>query len=154
MRAAALVLLLALPSCIAYSPLPLDPAPPTGTAVRARLTTTGAVRLSDLFGRPVLNVEGRLLDVSADSLHISLLSATEYGRPWDQADTLALARNELARLDEKQIDALRTGFLVGGLGVVTGAVIVALFKAATQSDTNGQGEPPDATLIPVFSYIW
>lgn len=147
---ALLVLLLA--GCSVYIPRPLDTPPPPGTEVRVKLTTPGAVRVSRLFGQPVEEIQGRLLSTYGDSLGLSFSSATEYGRPWDNADTLMVAREEYYQLDEKRLDGKRTALLVGGVGVVTGVVIGALFRAATRG---GQDEPPgeiDVILIPLFSF--
>jgi hypothetical protein len=115
------------------------------------LTTPGAVRVSRLFGQPLEEIQGRLLNANGDSLGLSLTRTTEYGRPWDSTDTLMVAREEYFQLDEKRLDRTRTAILVGGVGVVSGIVIGALFRAATRG---GEGEPPgdsDVTLIPLFS---
>ena len=150
-RVLGLVVVLFVSACSVYIPQPPDTPPPAGTQVRARLTTPAAVRVSDIFGVPVQEIEGRILDLDGDSLGLRLLSATEYRRPWDSADTLKLAMGELLQLDEKRIDGRRTALFVGGVGVVSGIVIGALFKAAAGS---GDGEPPgeiDVILIPLFS---
>ena len=151
MRVSGLALVLLLIGCSVYVPHPPDAPPPPGTEVRVRLTTPGAVRVSRVFGQPVEEIQGRLLNAKGDSLGLSLTRATEYGRPWDSADTLMVARNEYFQLDEKRLDGKRTALFVGGVGVVSGIVIGALFRAATRG---GEGEPPgdsDVALIPLFS---
>jgi len=151
MRFLGLAVVVFLSACSVYLPQPLDTPPTAGTQVRARLTTPGSVRVSEVFGVPVQEIEGRILNSSGDSLGLSILSATEYGRPWDSAETLKVAMGEIYQLDEKRIDGRRTAFLVGGVGAVSGIVIGALFNAASRSE---DGEPPgeiDVILIPLFS---
>jgi hypothetical protein len=151
MRISGMALVLVLSGCSVYVSHPPDAPPPPGTEVRVRLTTPGAVRVSRFFGQPVEEIQGRLLSANGDSLGLSLARVTEYGRPWDAADTLMVAREEYFQLDEKRLDGKRTALLVGGVGVVSGIVIGALFRAATRG---GEGEPPgdsDLTLIPLFS---
>lgn len=146
----AMVLLLA--GCSVYIPRSVDAPPPAGTQVRARLTTPGAVRISSLIGLPVLEVEGQIMNTDGDSLNIGLLSATEYGRPWDPGTTLRVARLEIDQLDEKRVDARRTALFAGGVGVVSGVVIAALFRAASRSE---DGEDPgeiDVILVPLLSF--
>ena len=152
MRVLSMAAALLLSSCSVYIPQPLDTPPPPGTQVRARLTTPGAVRVSGLVGLPVQEIEGRILNLDGDSLGLSLLSTTEYGRPWDSETTLKVAMGEIFQLDEKRIDGRRTAFLVGGLGVVSGIVIGALFKAASRSDNDEPSGEIDVILIPLFSF--
>ncbi|MFH1763773.1 MAG: hypothetical protein ABIF09_06230 [Gemmatimonadota bacterium] len=152
MRSFGLAVVALLAGCSVYIPQPLDTPPPAGTQVRAKLTTPGSVRVSRLFGLPVQELEGQILNMDRDSLGLSLLSATEYGRPWDSVDTLMVARGEILQLDEKRVDGKKTAFLVGGVGVVSGIVIGALFRAASSSK---DGKPPgeiDQILIPLFSF--
>ncbi|MFC1661174.1 hypothetical protein ACFL3S_06935 [Gemmatimonadota bacterium] len=153
MRGVGFVGILALSACTTYIPHPSDAPLPSGTEVRAELTTPGAVRISDLFGQPLRSVEGRVLSVSSDSMYVALLSATELGRPWDAVDTLSFAQGEILRLAEKRIDKKKTALLVGGVGTVSGVIIAALFRAATGS-TEGEGPgEEDRTIIPIFSII-
>jgi hypothetical protein len=149
MRLLGLAAVLLLAACSVYVPQPLATPPPVGTQVRARLTTPGAVRISRLFGQPVQELEGQVVHLRGDSLGLSLLSATEYGRPWDAVDTLMVAQGEVHQFDEKRLDGRKTALLVGGVGIVSGIVIGALFRAAARSE---DGEPPgeiDVTLIPL-----
>lgn len=152
MRIPALATVLLLAACSVYIPQPLETPPPPGAEVRVKLTTPGAVRVSRLFGQPIQELQGRILETSRDSLALSLISTEEYGRPWDAADTLMVAREEYFQLDEKRLDGKRTALLVGGVGVVSGVVIGGLFRAATRSE---DGDPPgeiDVILIPLFSF--
>ena len=116
MRLTLMAALLLLCGCSVYLPLDPDVPPPAGTNVRARLTTPGAVRISDRLGSPVREIEGEVLGFWGDSLGLNLMSTTEYGRPWDSVDTLKLATMEVFEFDEKRLDMKRTAFLVGGVG--------------------------------------
>lgn len=151
MRLTFAAVLLALCGCSVYVPLSPDTPPPVGTDVRARLTTPGAVRISDRMGAPVREVEGEVLSVGADSIGFGLLTASEYTRPWDSVDTLRVSTLEIFEMEEKRLDRTRTAILVGGVGIVTGVVIAAMFNASGSSE---DGDPPggiDAVLIPFFS---
>ena len=151
MRLTFVAVLLALCGCSVYVPLNPDTPPPVGTDVRARLTTPGAVRISDRLGSPVREVEGQILSFLGDSLGLSLMATTEFGRPWDSVDTLKLGTIEIFQLEEKKLDRRRTALLAGGVGVVSGVLIAALFRAAGGSE---DGDPPgdiDAIVIPLFS---
>ena len=151
MRFSFAVFLLLLGGCTVYVPLDPDVAPPPGTNVRARLTTPGAVRVSDRVGSPVQEVEGEVLSFRGDSLGLSLMATTEYGRPWDSAEMLTLSTLEISRLEEKRLDRRRTAFLAGGVGVVSGVIVAALFNAAGSSKDDDPGGGIDAILIPFLS---
>jgi hypothetical protein len=142
---------LLLSSCSVYLPLNSDTPPPVGADVRARLTTPGAVRISDLMGAPVREFEGEVLSVGADSIGFGLLTASEYTRPWDSVDTLRVATLEIFEMEEKRLDRTRTAFLVGGVGIVTGVVIAAMFNASGGSEDDDSPGGIDAVLIPIFS---
>lgn len=151
MRLTLVAALFVLCGCTVYLPLNPEVPPPAGTNVRARLTTPGAVRISDRLGSPVREIEGEILSFWGDSLGLSLMATTEYGRPWDSVDTLKIATAEVFQFEEKRLDKTRTAFLVGGVGVVTGIVIGAIYSAAGGADG---GDPPgdiDAIVIPLFS---
>ena len=143
--------LLVFSGCSIYLPADVDSPPPPGSNVRIRLTTEGAVRVSDEFGRPTREVEGKLLGLMGDSVGLGLLATTEYGRPWELADTLWLGLGEVIHLDEKKIDRRRTTFLVGGVSLVTGVVVASLFRASGGSE---EGDPPgeiDGLMMPILS---
>lgn len=151
MRFLPITLAIMLAGCTTYLSRPADPLPPAGTQVRAKLTTAGAVRVSELYGWPVQELEGRVLGVDGDSLDLGILSTTEYGRPWDLSASLLLAKGEILQLDEKRIDPRRTALFVGGVGLVSGVVVAALFKNAFGSDKGDPGGEIDVTLIPLLS---
>jgi hypothetical protein len=151
-RSFPLIMLLTLSGCAIYIPHPPADPPPPGTDIRARLTDPGAVRVTGLFGLPIRELEGRILELSPDSLRFALLSAQEYKLPWNQEQELSLAWSEVVTLEEKRIDRRRTALFVAGAGTLTGVLIAALFRAATRNE--GQEElPPDMAVIPIFSII-
>lgn len=151
MRLTFVAALFVLCGCSVYLPLNPEALPPAGTNVRATLTTPGAVRISDRLGSPVREIEGEVLSFWGDSLGLSLMATTEYGRPWDSVDTLKLGTMEIFQLEEKRLDKRRTAFLAGGIGVVSGVLIAALFRAATGSEDGEPPGDPDAIVIPFFS---
>lgn len=108
--------------------------------------------MTDLLGRPLRSLEGSVVDWSRDTLFLGLISATEWGRPWDSVDTLRVGLNELASIEEKHLDPWRTGLLVVGGSAVVGATVVALFQAAGSDEGGRNEEPPDRILIPLLSF--
>lgn len=137
--------------CSVYEPLSPGTAPPVGADVRARLTTPGAVRISDRMGEPVREFEGMVLSAGSDSIGFGLLTASEYTRPWDSVDTLKVSTLEIFEMEEKRLDRTRTAILVGGVGIVTGVVVAALFNASGGSEDGDPPGPIDGALIPIFS---
>ena len=120
--------------------------------MRARLTDPGAVRIMGLFGQPIREVEGRILETSPDSVRLGLLSAQEYRIPWNQEQLLSLAWSEVVTLEERRIDRGRTALVAIGAGALTGVLIAALFRAAANSEKEGDGQP-DMAFIPILSII-
>ena len=151
MRLSLAVSLLLLGGCTVYVPLDPGTPPSAGTNVRARLTTPGALRVSDRVGSPVQEVEGEVLVSQGDSLGLRLMATTEYGRPWDAAEVLTLSTLEIYQLEEKRLDRKRTAFLAGGVGVVSGVIVAALFNASGSSKDNDPGGDIDAILIPFLT---
>jgi hypothetical protein len=154
MRRVLFLLLIPVISCTAYVPLQIDSLPERGTEVRARLNPEGQVRLTGLLGRPVQHLEGRFLGGDPDSLRLGLISAVEFGRPWESVDTLRLARIELSGLDEKRVDRTRTTLAVGGGALATGLALAVLVSDGLLGNEGGdQEQPPDRILIPIFSIV-
>ena len=151
MRLSFAVSLLLLGGCTVYVPLDPGTPPPAGTNVRATLTTPGALRVSDRVGAPVRAIEGQVLNFWGDSLGLGLYSTTEYGRPWDSTDTLAVSAMEIFQLEEKRIDKVRTALVFGGVGVLSGVVIGAVYNSLGGSGDGNSGEGPDAAIIPLFT---
>jgi hypothetical protein len=105
------------------------------------------------LGVPVRQLEGSILGWANDSLSLGLLSAEEYGRPWDNQEILDLGVEELETLELKRIDPTRTVLLAGGAGAMLGTALVALWNAATNTSGGTNDEPPDVILIPFFSFV-
>ena len=151
MRFLVLATTLFLGACAVYIPRGPDNLPPPGTQVKAELTSGGSVRASESFGAPIRLIEGKIAEVEGDTVTFSLLSATEYGRPWESDLAVSVHRSEILQLDEKRIDRKKTAFLVGGLGVASGVVVAALFNAAGGKDKGGRPGEIDVALIPLIS---
>ena len=151
MRVLALAFVLLVSACSVYVPQPPDTPPPVGAEVRARLTPEGVVHVSEILGAPVLDVEGRILSADGGFLNLGLLSAGGNKRLGDSSDTLRVATGEILQLEEKRIDRRRSALLAGGVGVVSGVVLAAMFKSVNRRDSGVLDGEIEMILIPLFS---
>jgi hypothetical protein len=139
---------LAFVNCVSYQTIPSDQGPAPGTPVRATLTGPGALRVSGFFGRPVQSIEGEFLSTGADSLLLGVRRFAEFGAQHILPDTIAVARTDIALLQERRLSAGRTALAVAASGVAIGVLAIGLFRAAGGS--GGQdGEEPDRIRIPI-----
>ncbi len=138
-----------------YTYVPIDrakPVPATGREVRVELAEPRDVQTSDLLVRDVGTVEGRLLPADGDSL---LLYVT---RVWSgsgfQHDgghrRLALAAEQVRRLEEKRLAGAKTGTLIGlGLAAATAIVILVVEPGSGQGSSNGgNGDGKPLNIVP------
>lgn len=139
-----LLLLFVASGCHQYHPAEPE-AVSRGSDVRVRLTEEGRESLAGRTVRFERELEGSLLRVGPDSVWIvsprgnrsSVSSPSGLIR-----DTLALARNHVEAVEEREIDVLRTAGIIGG-----GVVGVGIFAATTVTEPSGigpSGNPNDS----------
>lgn len=135
--------LLVLSACYTYAPL-VGENPGLGDDVRVRLSQAEAVRVSDMTGRPIRTLEGRVFRVASDSLTLDVGWGAVYaGTPFaGRRDTLSFHERDLLELDRKELSRGRTALL--GVGLV--AAIVMIVTSVTGGGSgdgpgNGNGDP-------------
>jgi hypothetical protein len=149
LRAAALVVLLALPSlagCYQYEPI--DEARP-GMDVRARLAAEAAVRRSEGLDEPVVVVNGRVTAATADSLTLAVLLARDPSVFRDVAihDTVRLAMSEVQAMSVRSVSTGRSLLFAGALGV-GGFLIVRGISAIVGGGEGEDPPPPQVSVTP------
>jgi hypothetical protein len=120
-------------ACQSYRPIPLSAAP-AADAVRVELTAEGAERLAATLGPGVAAVEGRVAELTADSLRLTVSESvlrTGQSVAW-RGERVAVGRGDVAALRQRRPSAARSALL--GLAVVGGAAL-----AATQLGQSGGG---------------
>jgi len=112
----ALVFFLA--GCHVYVPVgPSVPAP--GTEVRARISDTAALGLSNQLGPGVIGLNGSLLRVDDNEIVLDLQSVRTLDRgtfPWTR-EQIRLERNHILTLERKKLSVGRTALFIGSLAV-------------------------------------
>ena len=87
-------------ACYTYAPVRT---PEPGSQVRAGLTVEGAVRQSDILGRPVRNLNGRLVSMDADEVALDVIVASTRGQLQEIVlrDTLRIPMEHLEGLQQR-----------------------------------------------------
>ena len=145
----ACLLALGAAGCVRYTPVELRAAPPPGAQVRATLTAPAAVRLAGFFGTPIQRLEGELVGSSGDSIALGISRGHYLGVRTSRRDTLFIAPDEVALLEEKHLSTTRTAVAVGASGVVLGAIAIGLFRSAGGSPGDDGGDS-DQFRIPLL----
>jgi hypothetical protein len=135
-RRIAVVLLLIQTGCYSYrsgSDVPLN----QGTAVRAYLSTPRDFRLTDISVNNTTLVDGEVIRQAPDTLVVSafgLRAETGYSVP-GVGETLAIPNDIILRVEQKKLDPIRTGLLVGAAA----AASVLLFATLDLGNLGGSG---------------
>ena len=141
-----------------YSYTPIEPAAvPVGTDVRAHISGAASDRIAPIIGQFNQRViSGKLDEKNGNemTLEVQTGAAPNTGNivvPLMQR--VPLNRDEVTQLETRRLSPIRTGLLVGVLGV--GASIAAY--AALQHGGGGSGEvggggPPPINRIPVIKF--
>ncbi len=137
--------------CYVYMPVQ---APRPGTQVRAALTVEGAVRQSELLGRPTRNFNGRLVSLDDQALRLDVITASTRGqlREIVLRDTLSIPRHQVLELETRELSWARTGVVAAGVGTAVYVILKSLTSGGENIDSGGP--PPDGfdrVTIPIFS---
>ena len=131
-------LLVMLAGCFSY--VPLASVPPPGTEVRVRLTVAGALRLSELDMAAEREHEGELVSVNEREILLSVARVTSVagiGRTRVLQDHMAFLRDEIERVERRQVSVWRTSLLTAALGTALGMLI-----HEAVSSGGGENTPP------------
>ena len=137
-------------ACYVYVPVE-QPSP--GSQVRASLTVEGAVRQSDVMGRPMRNFNGRFVSLDSETLALDVITASTRGqlREIVLRDTLSIPRDQVMVIEGRELSWVRTGVIGAGAA----AAVVVIFNSLTSGGENvpGDGGPIDGLdgiTIPIF----
>jgi len=133
------ILLGALSACYTYAPMAEGPAPP-GEDVRVYLTAAGRERVGELLPADQRWLEGTVVRHGADGLLLRVRTSANPENPTTRslAQTLPLADGDIAAIEARAIDGLKTGLIVG-IAAAAGAGILAKILSGSGEDTSGPG---------------
>jgi hypothetical protein len=157
-RATGAVLLSTLPSltaCYTYVPIESGAAQP-GLGVRARVSASAASRIAPLLGTSdARQLSGTLIDDGRDTIIVEVptiarLESGSFVQTLHQR--VAIARGDLQDLELRKLDRVRTATLVGGAGLILGAVLFKNLQSERGKENLPTGPGTDALLIPLFRF--
>lgn len=137
-------------ACYTYAPVQ---APMPGAHVRASLTVEGAVRQSEILGRPSRNLNGKFVSLDSGMLALDVITASTRGqlREIVLRDTLRIPLDQLVVLEERELSWVRTGVVAAGLAVAAVVGVNSLTSGGEVDPGNsGPTVPLDRITIPLF----
>ena len=144
-RRCRLVAILTIPSFApsgCYRAVPVEGTPPSGSEVVLEMTDEATARLGGFLGRGTVDIRGRLLDWTQDSIVVSMI-ATENTLGQEQLwrnERVAIPRAAVARVRERRLNRTRTSALVLAIGaLVTTGILVS---TRGEGGTSGGGTKP------------
>ena len=149
LAAAAVLILLTTPGCFTYVDAePARVAP--GEELRVLLHPQAARRLSQEWEREFPYLEGRIVEVTPDTVAVSVPAASREhrGTPFEQArQVVVVPRAEVLEFQERRLSGTRTALLAGGIGVGLALVVTQLFDVTGSGTGNGNGNGPPAPVL-------
>lgn len=128
-------------ACQSYRPIPLSAAPEV-EAVRVELTAAAAERLALALGPNVASLDGRVAELTADTIRLAVADATlanGQSVAW-RGERVALARGDVAAVRQRRPSTARSALL--GLVVVGGAFLAARQLGRDSAEGRGTGGVP------------
>lgn len=128
-------------ACQAYRPIPLSAAP-SAEAVRVELTAAGAERLAPAVGPGVAALEGRVAELTADSVRLVMaesLLGNGQSVEW-RGERVTVSTRDVAAVRRRQRSPARTALAV--LTVVGGAALAATQLGRDSGDGVTRGGTP------------
>ena len=130
-------------ACYSYVPL-AEPGARNGDELRVHLTTSGAADLAREIGPRVAVVEGRVLQVSADSAMTlavtQLRSTTGNQTAWEGDVPLVIPQSAVASVERRRLARGRT--VAVSTGVTAGLALVGAYAVGRGGKGGGGGPPP------------
>ena len=124
--------------CYKYVPATLDTTP-VGSKVQALLSTEGQMLLEERVGIYGRTVTGELVEVTGDSVLLAVPSVRASTGLGSLYQRVYFSRSQILRIDQRQLDAARTGGLIA---VAAGGLVLILSQVFGESNP-GQIEPID-----------
>ena len=97
--------------CYKYVPATLDTTP-AGSKVQALLSVEGQVLLEERIGIYGRTVTGELVEVTGDSVLLAVPSVRASAGVGSLYQRVYFSRSQILRIDQRQLDAARTGGLI------------------------------------------
>lgn len=151
--AAAACLLLA--GCFTLTPIRTDQELAPGR-FRVHLSDSGAARVAGALGGRVTVVDGELTGSTADEIVLLVPSSGVAGFGKDALhQELRLPKREIAGLERRRLDRMRTGLTVGGVAAVAGFLLYRSLSGETGgSPDGGNGGPVEARVPLLKLWVW
>lgn len=122
--------------CYKYVPATLDTTP-AGSKVQALLSVEGQVLLEERVGIYGRTVTGELVEVTGDSVLLAVPSVRASTGLGSLYQRVYFSRSQILRIDQRQLDAARTGGLIAA---AAGGLVLILSQVFGESNP-GQIEP-------------
>lgn len=122
--------------CYKYVPATLDTTP-AGSKVQALLSAEGQILLEERVGIYGRTVTGELWEVTGDSVLLAVPSVRASAGLGSLYQRVYFSRSQILRIDQRQLDAARTGGLIA---VAAGGLVLILSQVFGESNP-GQIEP-------------
>ena len=133
--------------CFAYVPADLETVP-VGSRVRAMLSSEGQVDFRNRTAMDLRVINGTLVEKSRNTVLLSVSTGTttlDAGFPTTLHQLIDVPRQDIARVDRRKLDELKTGVLIGAVaGAVTTVAILALRGGEPGTLTVPPNEPPES----------
>lgn len=146
----AVSLLVVIGGCYSYEPVRPERVAP-GTAVRVRITSEEAARLSDVLPTGARVLDGEFVDRTGAGLTLTVPSAVIDQRRGVTRlhQRIDLPAGEVLGLERRRLDGLKTAAAVGAGAVAVG--LIAAFAFDSDGGTKGAPKPnPDDVRIPLI----
>jgi hypothetical protein len=137
-----------LSGCITYVPAEIE-AVPENARVRATLTDEGKQALYRRTGLDRETINGRLVERRGNSVVFSVRSvfASQSEAMSDLVQHIDVPRDDIGRLDLKEVDGPKTTLLIAGsTGVVAATALLAMRSGQASSTPDGNGGGPDESI--------
>ena len=138
-RALTVAALFAASGCYSYQTVGIDEVRP-GRDVRVRVTGEEGVRVSEVVGYTTRDVEGKVIDLDADALLLTVPAQTAIEgsslRRFHQR--IDVPRSAVVEIEARRLNATKTFLATGGAALAGAVVVIAAFTDLVKG--SGQGE--------------
>ena len=126
-------------ACYNYLPAVNASTPVQGDRLSFDISDAGRVQVAEKFGTGVINIEGRVAEVTPDELALDVYAVTTIGggRGRWNGERVRIPRSAVARTHERKFSRGKTALAVGGSVLGLGLFII------TRTLTGGGTDKPD-----------